>query len=140
MTPLEAILFLGGLVLTGTAVLLLPTIIAFARNHPWKWIAAFINVIFGVTGLGWVIAMGIALSRKGPIPSLAVPVRVVPPGHNSRRVDNRGRVEPRFASGGGGSLSSVVPFLACDRCGHMNPLAAHFCATCGGRLGGDGPL
>lgn len=36
---------------------ILPTIIAFRRQHPNRWIIAAVNVIGGMTGFGWVMTL-----------------------------------------------------------------------------------
>jgi len=52
----------GWVVLVVFAVLLallvywLPTYIAFARNHEFKWIIMAINLVLGASGLGWLVA------------------------------------------------------------------------------------
>ena len=47
------IAILGILCLTGY---LAPTIIALIRNHHYKWVLFAINLIFGMTGIGYLIA------------------------------------------------------------------------------------
>jgi len=42
-------------------VYIMPSIVAFRRNHPNRWIILVINVVFGGTILGWGIAMVWAL-------------------------------------------------------------------------------
>lgn len=42
-------------------VYIAPSIVAFRRNHPNRWIILVINVVFGGTILGWGIAMVWAL-------------------------------------------------------------------------------
>jgi len=39
------------------AVFFLPTIIAFSRNHHYKWVVFAINLILGATGVGFLIAL-----------------------------------------------------------------------------------
>jgi hypothetical protein len=49
-----------GLVIAGIiclAIYLIPTIIAFNRNHHFKFVIMAINIIFGVTGIGYLIAL-----------------------------------------------------------------------------------
>ena len=41
------------LVIVGLGLYFLPTIIAFRRNHIYKGIILVINLVFGLTGLGW---------------------------------------------------------------------------------------
>ena len=40
----------------------LPTIIAFARGHPNRWVILGINFFLGATGIGWFVAMIWALN------------------------------------------------------------------------------
>ena len=35
------------------AIYLIPTIVAFSRGHPNRWLIAVINIVFGGTGIGW---------------------------------------------------------------------------------------
>ena len=44
------------IVLIIAAVYFVPTIIAFKRNHAYKNIILIINLIFGLTGIGWAVA------------------------------------------------------------------------------------
>jgi hypothetical protein len=43
-------------VLIIASVYFVPTIIAFKRNHAYKNIMLIINLIFGLTGIGWAVA------------------------------------------------------------------------------------
>ncbi|MFD2181740.1 superinfection immunity protein [Rhodoplanes azumiensis] len=52
-------LLLGTLILT--AIYVTPTFIAFRRCHPNRWLIAVINIVFGGTLLGWLIALVWAL-------------------------------------------------------------------------------
>lgn len=45
------------------ALYIAPTVIAFRGNHPNRWIIAVINIVFGATLLGWLVAMVWALQR-----------------------------------------------------------------------------
>ncbi|WP_326660009.1 superinfection immunity protein [Streptomyces sp. NBC_00385] len=60
----------GLLSLIGLAVYLLPSLIAFHRGTDNRWLVLVINVIFGATFLGWVVALVLAL-RKPKVPSVA---------------------------------------------------------------------
>jgi hypothetical protein len=35
------------------AVYMIPTIVAFRRGHPNRWLIGVINICFGATGIGW---------------------------------------------------------------------------------------
>lgn len=35
----------------------IPTIIAFSRDHQSRWAIFMVNLFFGFTGLGWIIAL-----------------------------------------------------------------------------------
>ncbi|MCJ2084161.1 superinfection immunity protein [Methylobacterium sp. J-090] len=50
-------LFMLALVPLGWAFYLLPTIIAFRRRHPNRWLITAINVFLGATGIGWAGAL-----------------------------------------------------------------------------------
>jgi hypothetical protein len=49
-------LLLAGFVL-GWVFYLLPTILAFRRRHPDRWLIGVTNLILGATGVGWVVAL-----------------------------------------------------------------------------------
>ncbi|WP_326595057.1 superinfection immunity protein [Streptomyces brevispora] len=51
-------------------VYLLPSLVAFNRGTDNRWLVLVINVIFGATFLGWVLALVLAL-RKPKVPSTA---------------------------------------------------------------------
>jgi hypothetical protein len=60
-------------VLLGLALYLLPTIIGIVRRDKANvWQVAIINVAFGWTFVGWVIALIMSASNKGHNPSLVV--------------------------------------------------------------------
>jgi hypothetical protein len=44
------------LVVLGLALFLLPSIIAFRRDHAYRWIILAINLVLGCSGLGWIAA------------------------------------------------------------------------------------
>ena len=39
--------------IVGWIIYIVPTIIAFRRKHPNRWLVLVVNVVFGATGLGW---------------------------------------------------------------------------------------
>lgn len=45
-------------------VYFLPTILAVVRKHRAPWAIAVVNVIFGLTGVGWLIALIWALNSN----------------------------------------------------------------------------
>jgi len=45
------------------AAYLLPTIIAFAKSHRNRWVILIINIFFGATFIGWLIALIWALNK-----------------------------------------------------------------------------
>ena len=51
------IIFLGIAFLIVGIIYIMPSIVAFRRNHPNRWIILVINVAFGGTVIGWGIAM-----------------------------------------------------------------------------------
>jgi hypothetical protein len=60
-------------VLFGLALYLLPTIIGIVRRDSANvWQVVIINVAFGWTFVGWVIALVLAASNRGHNPSLVV--------------------------------------------------------------------
>jgi hypothetical protein len=44
----------------------LPTITAIKKNSPYKTAAIIVNVLFGVTLLGWIIALVLASKQQPP--------------------------------------------------------------------------
>jgi hypothetical protein len=51
------LIFLGIGFLIAGIIYIMPSIVAFRRNHPNRWIILVINVAFGGTIIGWGIAM-----------------------------------------------------------------------------------
>lgn len=45
------------------AIYFLPTIIAFNRDHRHRWVILIVNVVFGCTLLGWLVALVWALNK-----------------------------------------------------------------------------
>jgi Superinfection immunity protein len=64
----------------------LPTIIAFRRNHAYKWVIFAINLAFGASGLGWLVALVWAIYPQNK--SLADPVLGNPTGLGNRNSGN----------------------------------------------------
>lgn len=60
----------GLLALMALVVYLLPSLIAFNRGTDNRWLVLVINVIFGATFFGWVVALVPALRKPG-VPSAA---------------------------------------------------------------------
>ena len=56
-------LFIVLLVLFLFALYLLPTFIAFSRDHRNRWIIFIVNIVFGATVLGWLIALVWAMNK-----------------------------------------------------------------------------
>lgn len=50
-------------------ILMIPTIIAFYRNHPNRWLIGAINAVFGPTLLGWLVCLVWALSAAHRSPT-----------------------------------------------------------------------
>lgn len=51
------LIFLGIVFLIAGIIYIIPSIVAFRRDHPNRWIILVINVAFGGTIIGWGIAM-----------------------------------------------------------------------------------
>jgi hypothetical protein len=51
------VIFLGIAFLIAGIIYIMPSIIAFRRNHPNRWIILVINIAFGGTIIGWGIAL-----------------------------------------------------------------------------------
>lgn len=41
----------------------LPAFLAFSRNHRNRWVILIVNIVFGVTILGWLIALVWAMNK-----------------------------------------------------------------------------
>ncbi|QQO18612.1 superinfection immunity protein [Bradyrhizobium diazoefficiens] len=68
----DDLIFLGIFFLIIGIIYVAPSIVAFRRNHPNRWIIMVINVAFGGTIIGWGIAMVWAMRaahRIGPTSS-----------------------------------------------------------------------
>lgn len=50
--------------LLGLFINFLPSFIAFSRNHPNQVAILILNILFGWTGLGWIILLIWALSNR----------------------------------------------------------------------------
>jgi uncharacterized membrane protein len=77
LSPFETIIAFTALFLV-LYVYFLPTITAIKRNSPYKTAAITVNVLFGVTLLGWIIAL--VLASKHPQPVVVV-YNAPPPPH-----------------------------------------------------------
>lgn len=42
-----------GILIVGWLIYVIPSIIAFWRKHPNRWLILVVNIVFGATGLGW---------------------------------------------------------------------------------------
>ena len=68
----------------GTVLYFLPTFIAFRRNHAYRWVIFAINMAFGVSGVGWLVALVWAVYPQEK--SLADPFLGNPTGTGGRNV------------------------------------------------------
>lgn len=50
-------LFVATALIVMAAVYITPTVVAFYRRHPNRWVILLINVVFGTTILGWGVAL-----------------------------------------------------------------------------------
>ena len=55
--------FVGFLIIVGLYIYLMPTVIAFRKNHPQKWSIFAINLFLGESVIGWVGALVWALQN-----------------------------------------------------------------------------
>ena len=55
------LLFVAFIFLVGGVLYIVPSVVAFRRNHPNRWIILVINAAFGGTLVGWGIALAWAL-------------------------------------------------------------------------------
>jgi uncharacterized membrane protein len=66
LTPIETIIAFAALFLV-LYIYFLPTITAIKRNSPYKTAAIIVNVLFGVTLLGWILALVLASKESQPV-------------------------------------------------------------------------
>lgn len=62
-TPIETIFALAALFLV-LYLYFLPTITAIKRNSPYKAAAIIVNILFGVTLVGWIVALILASKQQ----------------------------------------------------------------------------
>ena len=92
----------------------LPTIIAFRREHEYKWIIFVINFVLGGTGLGWLIAIVWAIFPGNK--SLADPLLGNPTGLGGRNVGHTlGEVNASADQARGQRLGTATALEALDR-------------------------
>jgi Superinfection immunity protein len=65
------------IVLVSIAVYLVPTIIVLARHAPNVARVVVVNLLLGWTGIGWIVALVMALKR---VPPRYPPLYLLPPG------------------------------------------------------------
>jgi uncharacterized membrane protein len=65
LTPIETVIAFAALFLV-LYIYFLPTITAIRKNSPYKAAAIIVNILFGVTLLGWIIALILA-SKQQPV-------------------------------------------------------------------------
>lgn len=58
----ELAVFLIGYTFGAGLLIVIPIFIAFYRKHPNRWVIFVITIVFGATGLGWLIALVWSLS------------------------------------------------------------------------------
>jgi T4 superinfection immunity protein len=66
LTPIEMIIAVAALFLV-LYIYFLPTITAIRKNSPYKAAAIIVNILFGVTILGWIIALVLASKQPQPV-------------------------------------------------------------------------
>lgn len=64
-------IFVGLVFLLAGIIYIAPSIVAFRRNHPNRWLIALINVVFGSTILGWGVALVWALRAAHRVGSVS---------------------------------------------------------------------
>ena len=66
LTPIELIIAFAALFLV-LYIYFLPTITAIKRNSPHKTAVVIVNIFFGVTLIGWLIALLLASKQPQPV-------------------------------------------------------------------------
>jgi len=99
------LIILAGTILLGIAFL--PTLIAFNRNHRFKWIIFIVNIALGATGIGYLIALVWSFWPSGT----AIPV-VLMSTPNANTTNSGNSIYNRYganllASSGGKSVKDI---------------------------------
>ncbi len=134
------------LLLISILLYLLPSIIAFARRHHYRWIIFFINVFACIGGVSWIVAMVWAVwpSDTGVLDPV-----VNDPTTNSKKsnkvIYNRygencatfieasnPKSEEAAKETESGANKEVMSF--CPRCGKKNEDCSSYCRNCGSKL------
>jgi hypothetical protein len=59
----------AGRMLIPLLIYLLPSVVALARGASDRWLAVAVNLLFGLTCIGWLVALALSLERKpNPLP------------------------------------------------------------------------
>lgn len=77
LTPIEMVIAVAALFLV-LYIYFLPTITAIRKNSPYKAAAIIVNILFGVTLLGWIIALVLASKQTQQV---VVVYNAPPPPH-----------------------------------------------------------
>jgi hypothetical protein len=125
--------------LLALAVYLLPTIIAFGREHHYKWVICGINVVFGFTGIGYLAAF-----VWGVWPKQTAFFDVVTNDPTTNSPEAGQKIYRQMGTNARAfSEASFVPSRQiateprtqtpsfCSNCGEPMLSGAHFCASCG---------
>jgi hypothetical protein len=100
----------------------LPTIIAFRRNHAYKWVIFAINLALGASGLGWLIALVWAVYPQEK--SLADPLLGNPTGTGTRNAGHTmGEFSASKAQSDNHRASATEASSALDALGKLAALA-----------------
>jgi hypothetical protein len=82
-TNLLGFLTIGLVIATCFVLYFLPAIIAARRSHPYKGAILFINILFGFSGLGWLVAFVWAFIQPQPPQVIYVSQPPLPPWHDA---------------------------------------------------------
>jgi len=137
-----------GLIIAGLICLVIffiPTIIAFKRNHHFKFVILAINIIFGVTGIGFLIALVWAVWPKKTAIVDVVTNDLISAQNNQQLYKERGANARAYDVARYGTVQQSPvsaqqsgensPTKACPYCGEQIALKAIKCKHCKENLG-----
>ena len=113
-----------------TFVFALPSVIAFTRRHKYRWIILAINIIFGATGVGWLLAFIWAVWPQKT--SLVDPI-----GDPSGKGEMAKEFGERTATYNHYAQNRAKANF-CGNCGEKISETANFCSSCGNEVNSSG--
>jgi hypothetical protein len=137
---------IGGLL--ALVVYFLPAMIAFWREHHYKWVIFAINLVFGLTGVGYLVAFIWAVwpQQTAILDFIANDPTTNSPEAGQKIYGQMGTNVRAFNEARDGRSLVLPPQMAtapqtqaelfCFNCGKPMRSGAHFCASCGVAVSG----